>query len=87
MCIRDRYIRIWYIRPRVKKADVGISHQTENQKENVGIYTRYVSKQYFTQKIYKFPDRLVGGSDCFCFYSSSGAEVQQKPSYSPTMTS
>ena len=25
-----------------KKADVGISHQTENQKENVGIRTRYV---------------------------------------------
>ena len=25
-----------------KKTDVGISHQTENQKENVGIRTRYV---------------------------------------------
>ena len=36
------YHKVLYIRPRVKKADVGTSHETENQKENVGVRTRYV---------------------------------------------
>ena len=58
-----------------KKADVGISHQTENRKENVGIYSRYVSKPYFTQTIYKFPDRLVGGS-ASAFVSTAAAELK-----------
>ena len=39
------------------------------------VYTRFVSKPYFTQTIYKFPDRLVGGSDS-AFVSTAAAELK-----------
>ena len=35
-----------------------------------------VSKPYFTQTIYKFPDRLVGGSDSAFVSSSTAAELK-----------
>ena len=44
--------RTWYLHkelytsPKVKKADVGISHETENRKENVGVRISYVCTQY-----------------------------------------
>ena len=34
-----------------------------------------MSKPYFTQTIYKFPDRLVGGSDS-AFVSTAAAELK-----------
>ena len=69
------YIRIWYIRPRVKKSRRRYFSSNGKSKRKCWYIYQYVSKQYFTLTIYKFPDRLVGGS-ASAFVSEAAAELK-----------
>ena len=42
------------------------------------------SKQYFTQTIYKFPDSLVGGSDCAFVSTAAELKFNRNPAIHPT---
>ena len=68
------YIRIWYIRPRVKKSRRRyISSNGKSKRKCWYIYQ--VREQTIFYSIYKFPDRLVGGSDS-AFVSTAAAELK-----------
>ena len=60
------------------------AHRRPGPERGVAAYRRpSVSKTYFTQTIYKFPDRLVGGSDSAFVSTAAVLKFNRNPAIHP----